>query len=131
MNEELYQKMWQIFKMLGETAFVMNHYDLAKNTEIKEAPLWKLFLMEPDVANYINTEINIIKNAELNKMLKDIGSSKSVGQAQLMVALSKLNEGTAQKDGPIFIYTYVPLSPDQAQATNVQQLQEDIFLRRG
>lgn len=131
MTNELYQQMWVIFRGYGETALAMNHYDLAKETTIKEAHLWKIFLMEPEVMDYANSEINLIKNAELNKMLSGIGSSKSVGQAQLMVALTKLNEGTTIKDGPVFIYTYVPLSTEQAQAKNVVQLPEDIFIRRG
>ena len=47
-----------------------------------------------------------------------------------MNALSKMNDGKTTKEGPAFIYCYVPLSPEQAQAENVMVLTEDPFQRR-
>ena len=65
-------------------------------------------------------------------MVKDISISKSVGQAQLIGALNKqLKETQSAKEGPTFIYTYVPLSKEQEQAENIVILEEDPFIPRG
>jgi hypothetical protein len=127
MNKELYDKLWEIFKGLGADALAMNHYDLAELTDI-ESMIWKKFLMEPEVADWIKTEINLIQESELKKMIKDVNKSRSIGQAQLMNTLAKLSENKTTKEGPTFIYTYVPLNPEQAQAPNVVKLDKDIFL---
>ena len=128
-NKEI---LWQIFKALGVNGLTMTHYDLAKKTEITDADLWKYFLLEQDVKNYIQTEIEILRTAEFNKMIKNVGENqRSVGQAQLMSALDKMKSESNHKEGPVFIYTYVPLSSEQAQAENVETAESDPFWRRG
>jgi len=128
-DDERYQQMWEIFKSLKESALIMNHYDLAENTAIKDSQLWKEFLMDADVSEWRKSEFALLQEAELKKMLQGIGKSNSVGKAQLINVLSKLTETNAIKDGPVFIYTYVPLSPQQAQADNVIILNKDPFLK--
>ena len=65
-------------------------------------------------------------------MIKNVGDNqRSVGQAQLMSALDKIQHESNHKEGPVFIYTYVPLSSEQAQAENVQEAESDPFWRRG
>ena len=128
-DDERYQQMWEIFKSLKESALIMNHYDLAENTAIKDSQLWKEFLMDADVSEWRKSEFALLQEAELKKMLQGIGKSNSVGKAQLINVLSKLTETNAIKDGPMFIYTYVPLSPQQAQADNVIILNKDPFLK--
>lgn len=125
MNKE---QLWEIYKALGETALVMSHYDLAKKTEVP-ASMWKDFLSEQDVKDWRETEFALIRDAELKKMQKDVSVSRSVGQAQLMTALSKLSETSDNKQGPVFVYCYVPLSTEQAQAENVMILDKDIFAK--
>lgn len=125
-----FETLWKIFKGLALDGLVMNHYDLAEHTEENNPDVWKQFLLSQEVAEYIEIEMRIMQGSELNKMLKDISKSNSVGQAQLMNALSKLSEGSGIKDGPIFIYTYVPLSTEQTQASNVVIEKEDIFVPR-
>lgn len=129
MNQNQFEEMQTIFQALGQTALVMNHYDLARETKIKDASLWKQFLLDPKIADWIKTEQRIIQDSELNKMIQDINTSSSVGKAQLMNILSKLNTDKTTKDGPIFIYTYVPLSTEQKQAPNVNILDQDIFMK--
>lgn len=129
MPEELFNKMWDIYKSLGADALVMNHYDLAEETEIDNPDLWRQFLTEPKVSDWIRTEINLIQDAELKKMIKGVNTSRSVGQAQLMNTLAKLNETRTTKEGPIFIYSYVPLDPQQDQAENIIKLDVDPFLK--
>jgi hypothetical protein len=95
----------------------------------KDANLWKQFLIDPEVSKWVSEEINLIRQSEIKKMIKDVSKSNSVGQAQLMNALAKMEETSNTKEGPIFIYTYVPLSPEQKKADNVVELTNDIFLK--
>ena len=64
--------LWEIFKALGVNGLTMTHYDLAKKTEITDADLWKQFLLEQDVKNYIQTEVEILRTTEFNKMIKNV-----------------------------------------------------------
>lgn len=106
----------------------MNHYDLVVATGYGTPDLWKKFLLDTDTIQYIQEEMKLIQEAELKKMIIGAGSSRSVGQAQLINSLAKLNENKTGKDGPIFIYTYIPLSSEQKQADNVTILNHDPFL---
>ena len=124
------QEMWEIFKSFGQAALSYTHYDLAALTELKDPSQWKDFLLDPEIADWIASEIKIMQNAEMNKLIQGIGDSSSVGKAQLMQALSKINSETTIKDGPIFIYTYIPLNSEQAQADNVRIAPTDIFIER-
>lgn len=125
------ERLWEIFKNLGAEGLGLNHYELSNRTEEKSPDVWKKFLLLSEVSEYIEEEMSILQGSEFNKMLTDISVSKSVGQAQILNALQKLKEGSNSKDGPIIIYTYVPLSTEQEQAPNVVKLDKDIFLHRG
>lgn len=131
LTPELKQEMWAIYTALGSEALQKSHYDLAEETEITDPKTWREFLLETDVRNYIDVEMNILQHTELNKIVSNVGNSRSVGQAQLLSALDKLNKTTTTKDGPVFIYSYVPLSNQQEKAPNIQKNETDIFLRRG
>ena len=125
-------RLWEAFKQQGVDALSMSHYDLAECTTITDANLWKNFLLEQDVRNYIQTEVELVRAAEANKMIVNVAdNSRSVGQAQLLSTLDKLKQSSNTKEGPVFIYTYVPLSAEQEQAENVEQLDDDPFWRRG
>lgn len=125
-------KLWTLFKSLGAEGLSMSHYELAEHTTATNPDLWKEFLLEQDVRNYIQTEVELVRAAEINKMIANVSdNSRSVGQAQLMSALDRLKQSSNLKEGPVFIYTYVPLSAEQAQAENVEQLDKDPFWRRG
>jgi len=129
MNPEKKQELWGIFKNFGQAVLGYNHYDLASMTSEKDTEVWKQFLNELDVKEWIESELQIMQSTELTKLLADIGSSNSVGKAQLIGALSKLNEKSDSKEGPIIIYTYVPLNAQEEHAPNVQFLDEDIFMK--
>ena len=117
-----FNKCWEIFLDLGEDGLYMNHYQLAQNTEINDALLWKSFLTDPQTVDYITTEMNIIRNAAINEMVHKAPNSNSVGQSQLINALGKLDERSSKKEGPVFIYTYVPLNDEQKYAPNIRTL---------
>ena len=128
MSSEKKLELFNIFKSYGANAPTMNHYDLAEETGI-EPELWKEFLSETDVQDWIASELSIIQKAELASMVQDISESNSVGKAQLMKSLESINTETNKKEGPIFIYCYVPPNDDQRQAENFIELDHDPFLR--
>lgn len=118
------------FTALGESALYLNHYQLAAQTHVKDAIIWKLFLTDPQMADYINSEMNLIRTASINDIIHRAPNSKSVGQAQLINALTKIDEMAQNKQGPVFIYTYVPLNAEQKFAPNValnefEQIEEE------
>lgn len=127
MDDMQKQEMWQQFKALEAKAISMNHYDLARLTTIKDVQLWKQFLTDPEVSAYIDQEAQILTQTELRKLASDVSDSRSVGQAQLINAMSKLTDNKVTKEGPIFIYTYVPLSESQEKASNVRHAESDLF----
>lgn len=107
------------FLQLGERALYLNHYQLAVETKIKDPITWKVFLTDPRIADYISSEMNLIRNAAINKIIHTAPDSKSVGQAQLINSLVKIDEAASNRTGPVFIYTYVPLNKEQKYAPNV------------
>ena len=127
MDEEQKEQLWEQFKALEAKAISMNHYDLARNTTIHDTQLWKMFLTDPEVSAYIDQEANILAQTELRKLTSNVSDSRSVGQAQLINAMGKVAETKTTKEGPIFIYTYVPLASSQMKAGNVKLLDRDVF----
>ena len=107
------------FIELGERALYLNHYQLAAETHIKDPIIWKVFLTDPRIADYVSSEMNLIRNASINEIIHKAPNSKSVGQAQLINALVKIDEAASNKTGPVFIYSYVPLNAEQEFAPNV------------
>ena len=115
-----FEECWNIFVSLGEEGLYMNHYQLAQATKIEDAIQWKMFLTDPQVVDYISTEMNIIRTAAINDMVHKAPDSNSVGQSQLINALGKLDEKATKKEGPVFIYSYVPLNEEQKYAPNIR-----------
>ncbi len=120
LTKEQYEECKKQFLELGEMAFEMSHYRLAMETYIPDAQVWKAFLMDPRTVDFVNSEMSIIRNAAINEIVKQSPNSKSVGQAQLVNSLMKLSEQATTKDGPTFIYCYVPLNDEQIHAPNVE-----------
>ncbi len=114
-----FEKCKRQFTELGERALYLNHYQLAAETHIRDAIIWKTFLTDPRIADYISSEMNLIRNASINEIIHKAPNSKSVGQAQLINALVKIDEMAVNKNGPVFIYSYVPLNAEQKFAPNV------------
>lgn len=128
-NDDRMQGMQDAFNAIAQDALYMSHYDLAKESDYS-ADEWKTFITEPHVADYIMQELRILKHTELSKVLRNIsGNAKSVGTAQLLSALTKALETEKTKDGPVFIYTYIPLTLNELAAPNVQILDRDPFRR--
>ena len=128
MTPEQKTELWQIYRSFGADAATMNHWDLQEASDT-DADTWKAFLNETDVVDWVNSELNIVQKTELSKMVKGVNASRSVGQAQLISALSKMQGTHDNREGPIFIYTYIPLNTEQQQAENVRLLTCDPFLK--
>lgn len=130
MTAEQKETLWSTLKTFAPDSISWNHYDLSAQTPIQDVNLWKEFLTQRDVIDWIKDEQTLLQRYELAKLSTDVANSRSVGQAQLISAMSKINSEnkSAIAKGPIFIYTYVPLNAEQEHAPNVIQLKEDIFL---
>lgn len=122
-------KMWNEFKNLGQDALKSNHYILAVKTSVSNPDLWKEFLMEQDVSDYINQETALLQSAEFRKILLNTDRDNSAGRAQLINAMMSVNTKQQRKDGPIIIYSYIPLNAQQMKASNIQINDKDPFLQ--
>ena len=114
-----------------EERLYMTHYDLSRSSGIEDSQLWKRFLMETRVSNWIDQEITLIKSTTLRKMIKNADSNeRSYGAAQMLNALNKSFDTDTTKEGPMFVYTYVPLNEREQGAPNTQRADRDLFERR-
>ena len=115
------------FNMNLPDNFYLSHYELADQSTFP-AFWWKNFLTDPYVSDYVVQELRMLKQFEIQKILKDIsGKSRSVGVAQTLGALMKNSESDNKKKGPAFIYGYIPINAKEAQAANVHTLEYDPF----
>lgn len=120
--------MRELYERLGSDAFKYTHYELAENIGRYTALEWKDFLTTPEIVDWIRSEQLIIAQSELQKIIANISDSKSVAKAQAITAIQKILEQNKTKEGAVFIYTYVPLDENQAQAPNVREETKDIFM---
>jgi hypothetical protein len=120
------QQMQDVFNDIGVDALYMTHHELAAATEFN-AMAWREFLTDSRVRTFLESELALMQQTSIMKMMKDIDQSKSTGQAQLLNTLIQQTNQSKKKDGPIFIYSYVPLNEEETYAPNVQTLQSDPF----
>lgn len=120
------QQMQEVFNDLGVDALYLSHHELAAATEFN-AMAWREFLMDARVRTFLESELALMQQASIMKMMKDIDQSKSTGQAQLLTTLIQQTNQSKKKDGPVFIYSYIPLNEEETYAPNVQTIQSDPF----
>lgn len=119
--------MADFFNELGKDAFTKSHWDLAGMSNFS-ADEWRIFLTDPVVSKFIRDEINALSEVESRKIIVSVSqNAKSTGTAQTLVALDKTRGGSGKKEGPVFVYSYIPLNAREAQAPNVQALERDPF----
>jgi len=121
--------MMVMFKTIGPEVITLSHYDLAEQTDIRDPEAWKAFLMEPEVKRWVESEMAIMQDTELKRLVKGSSKSRSMGQSQMINTLSKLNEKSDTKEGPVMIYMFVPMSAEQEHAPNTHKLPTNIFQR--
>lgn len=127
MNKDKKALLWTYYKSLQEEGLKANHYYLATKTPESDPAVWKEFLMEPDVSEYINQETLILQQAEFRSILLNTQRDNSAGRAQLINAMMGVSNKAQKKEGPIVIYTYVPLNDQQQKAENINILEKDPF----
>ena len=110
--------MQDFMNKIGQAALFMNHYELSEKTEISPI-LWKKFLTDVRVAAFINEELDMLKKTKVALMLKNVDSNKNTGQAQLLNTLLNQTKTEDKKEGPVFIYTQIPLNSAEQHAENV------------
>lgn len=114
-------------KLDPEKAMVMSHFDLAKDSEVKDLQMWKDFLSDLRVVQYLDLELTLFKQSQQRKLIqKATSNDKSVGTAQMINALNKTLD-MEDKSGNIFIYTYVPPNTKEAESLYASAETEDIF----
>lgn len=122
-DETVFKDLQELFNGIGQEALFLSHYELAERTG--ESPIdWKNFLMDPRVAAFVNEEMDMLKKAKVAVMLKSVDTNKNTGQAQLLNTLLNQTKRSDKKEGPVFIYTQVPLNAQERGAGNVVILDE-------
>lgn len=119
-DEQLFQKMQDEWNTTAD-AFFKTHFELAALTSF-DALSWRKFLTHPAVTDWLNAEMRLIQQAKLRSLMKDLDSNtKSTGLPQLMNSLyGQVDKMEKKNDGPIFVYTYIPLNSQEVNANNVQ-----------
>lgn len=127
-NEILLQQMQETFNKI-EDAIYKDHYELSRMTDFS-ALSWKMFFTHPKIADWVTSEMTLIQQSKLRLLIKDIdANTKSTGLPQLINVLSgQLEDKDKKKDGPIFIYTYVPLNEQESEAPNVQTASKNLTI---
>ena len=117
-NEDDMIEMQGWMNEIGQESLFMNHYELAEKTEISPIS-WKKFLTDVRVSAFINEELELLKKSKVALMLKDVETNKNTGQAQLLNTLLNQTKTEQKKEGPVFIYTQIPLNNNEQHAENV------------
>ena len=118
----------EFMKLPAEERIFMSHYELAETTRYGTAQLWKEFLMDKRVADWMQSETQLFKEAQMRKLIKNVtNNDKSVGAAQMLNALNKVTTPEDKKEGELIVYSYVPLNAREEQAPNVRINTSDLF----
>lgn len=125
-NETELKELQDTFNEIGERALYMNHYELMEVSGI-DSLRWREFLTDSRIINFINDELELIKRSKMTLMLKDIDNNRSTGQAQLLNTLLNQAKASNIKEGPAFIYCYIPPNAQERNAPNVEVLDVDPF----
>lgn len=121
-SEDDLKNMQDLFNAIGREALFMSHYDLADRTDMSPID-WKKFITDVRVANALNEELDLIKKSKVALMLRDVESNKNTGQAQLLNTLLNQTKQSDIKEGPVFIYTQIPLNDQELHAPNVRRME--------
>lgn len=125
-NETHLSELQDRFNDIGQEALYMDHYELSNITGI--SPLdWREFITDNRVIHFIDGELELIKRSKIIAMLKDIEKNRSTGQAQLLNTLLNQTKNSNVKEGPIYIYSYIPPNAQERNSGRVEVLNVDPF----
>lgn len=112
------EELQAFYNRIGQDALFMNHYELSERTEHSPI-LWKKFLMDPRVSAFVAEELDLLKKSKVAIMLRSVDTNKNTGQAQLLNTLLNQTKAENRREGPVFIYTHIPLNENEIHAGNV------------
>jgi len=127
-NETLMLDLQSKYNTIGvREAMFLDHYEL-KEISGYTAEDWKLFLKHPLVADFLQEELSMFRDKQIRSILRDAkDNDRSVGVAQMINSLSKLDLTQMGNNNKIFIYTYVPLDKEEEHAEDIRQSPSDVF----
>lgn len=97
--------MVDFYQKLGDRAFVMTHFDLAKTSGLKPAQ-WQEFLSTKTISEYIDSQTMLIRETQARKATLELGSATSsvdVAKAKAIAEI-KRKDGDDSTDKPYNIY---------------------------
>ena len=126
--EELSQCQTLYNQLPQEDKLFYNHYELTEVTGFGDSELWKTFLVDQRVSDWLTKELQLYKEVQMRKLIKNAtDNDKSVGAAQMINALSKVVGDDKKKEGDLIVYSYVPMNARETQAPNVIINKKDLF----
>lgn len=127
-NPELAECQRLFMELPADERIYMSHYELANETGFGTAQLWKEFLMDKRVSDWLQSETQLLKETQMRKLIKNVNDNeRSVGAAQMLNALSKVTTPDDKKEGELIVYSYVPVNPREEKAPNVRINTTDLF----
>ena len=75
----------------------------------------------------LNQETLILQQAEFRNILLNTQRDNSAGRAQSINAMMSVSTKNQKKEGPVVIYSYIPLNEQQQKADNINMLDHDPF----
>jgi len=127
-SEHLMRELQDAYNTVGiREAIFLDHHDLSQITSYTQEQ-WKKFHKHPLVADFIQEELVIYRDKQIKSILRDAkDSERSVGVAQMINSLSKLDLTQMSNNNKVFVYMYVPLDQEEEQAENIRQAPSDVF----
>ena len=118
-GDEFYQLQLEWNALMPDALF-FDQYELARETGI-DSSNWSKFLRDGAVQKHISQETKIFSEAQQRKLLaKATSNDKSVGTAQMIGAIQKINQEDDAETG-FFIYSHVPLNLNEVEADGVTE----------
>ena len=127
-NPELAEGQRLFMELPADERIYMSHYELANETGFGTAQLWKEFLMDKRVSDWLQSETQLLKETQMRKLIKNVNDNeRPVGAAQMLNALSKVTAPDDKKEGELIVYSYVPVNSREEKAPNVRINTKDLF----
>lgn len=102
-----------------------DHYTLFVKSNGTTPQEWKEFRLNPKIKQWYEDEQNLQLQSSLMKLLQEVGDGRSTGQAQTISAmLNQLNKLEKQESTVKYIYSFVPLTKEEALNPDVRILQD-------
>jgi hypothetical protein len=127
-NETLFHAMQEAFNEQDVSALYMTHYDLANITDFT-AMQWKEFLLDTRVAEAFQDELELITRIKIRSVIEHSDSMNNTAQAQLVNTLLSKSKKRDNKEGPTFVYCYIPLNSQEEAIHKGPIFGDDPFLK--